>query len=120
MAVWHAMTPALAAECAIQMRNQDPVHAARVLIDASVALLELSNSAPRALGYLDMVCLLVIEHHVRPDRLLDLLRGTMRRFQIWGSAAILPHQPLWNRVIDVLSEKLPAPAPAPGPAGRTR
>lgn len=104
LAVWHQLDPVLSGQCALEMRELDPVHAARVLAASAEAMMKDDRTIVRALGYLDAAAQLVVDHQVRPDHLGDLLRATHRRFNIYGMAHLVKtREPLWQKAIGMLS-----------------
>ncbi len=104
IAVWHQMDPALAGQCALEMKDTDPVHAARVLTGSAETLLQSDRTIMKAITYLDAAAQLVIDQGMRPDQLAAILRASQRRLGIYGNSHLVKiREPLWNKAIGLLT-----------------
>lgn len=109
LALRHSVDPALAGQCALQMKEADPLHAARVLTASAETLLQADRTVTKAIAYLDAAAQLVIDQGMRPDHLATLLRATQRRLGIYGNAHLLKiREPLWNKAIALLMAPKPS------------
>ena len=106
IAVYQPMHPELACQCAAEMRQKDPLNAARVIGESAESLLSETRTFMRAIGYLDLAAQLVIDQGVRPTALANALRATQRRFSIHGHLHIVKsHEFVWNKAISLLESK---------------